>query len=379
MSQEKLTLLIVDDSEMNRAILSNMLEESYNIIEAVNGKEALEILESRRSSLSLMLLDIVMPELDGFGVLEAMRERGWVEELPVIMISSETDPAIINRAYDMGVTDFISRPFDISIVHHRVVNTILLYTKQRKLTSLVIAQVRANTKQSTLMTDILSHVVEFRNGESGLHVIHIRLLTNYILHCLMDSHLELGLTEQEIALISLASALHDVGKIAIPRAVLNKPGRLTDEEFEIIKTHSAIGSDMLKSLSVYHDEPLVREAQAICRWHHERWNGLGYPDGLKGDEIPLSAQVVALADVYDALTSKRVYKPALSHKDAKNMILNGECGAFNPMLLECLEKYGDDIPEILTTYTDPAAMDDSPEQMAAELLKVETMLTAALN
>ncbi len=306
----KQKILIVDDSEMNRAILADMLESEYEIIEAENGEEAIGILEERRAELSLILLDIVMPRMDGFGVLEIMNKRDWIEDVPVIMISSESGAAPVKRAYEMGISDYISRPFDSTVVHRRVVNTIMLYAKQKKLAALVMEQIDENEKQSALMIDILSHIVEFRNGESGLHVLHIRILTEQILKHLSQITDKYSFTQEEISLISTASALHDIGKISIPSEILNKPGRLTKEEFDTMKTHTTVGAKMLDNLAFHQDEPLVKEAHAICRWHHERYDGRGYPDGLKGDDIPISAQVVALADVYDALTSERVYKKA---------------------------------------------------------------------
>ncbi len=340
----KQKILIVDDSEMNRAILADMLESEYEIIEAENGEEAIGILEERRTELALILLDIVMPRMDGFGVLEIMNKRDWIEDVPVIMISSESGAAPVKRAYEMGISDYISRPFDSTVVHRRVVNTIMLYAKQKKLAALVMEQIDENEKQSALMIDILSHIVEFRNGESGLHVLHIRILTEQILKHLSQITDKYSFTQEEISLISTASALHDIGKISIPGEILNKPGRLTKEEFDTMKTHTTVGAKMLDNLAFHQDEPLVKEAHAICRWHHERYDGRGYPDGLKGDDIPISAQVVALADVYDALTSERVYKKAIPHEEAVRMICDGECGTFNPLILKCLNDIADILP-----------------------------------
>ncbi len=285
-----------------------------------------------------------MPRMDGFGVLEIMNKRDWIEDVPVIMISSESGAAPVKRAYEMGISDYISRPFDSTVVHRRVVNTIMLYAKQKKLAALVMEQIDENEKQSALMIDILSHIVEFRNGESGLHVLHIRILTEQILKHLSQITDKYSFTQEEISLISTASALHDIGKISIPSEILNKPGRLTKEEFDTMKTHTTVGAKMLDNLAFHQDEPLVKEAHAICRWHHERYDGRGYPDGLKGDDIPISAQVVALADVYDALTSERVYKKAIPHEEAVRMICDGECGTFNPLILKCLNDIADILP-----------------------------------
>ena len=340
---DKQKILIVDDSEINRIILSNMLESEYEIIEATDGLEGIDQLHNYGSEISLVLLDIVMPNVDGFGVLKVMNEYRWIEDIPVIMISAESSQLSIEKAYELGVSDFISRPFDALIVHHRVNNTIMLYDKQKKLTDMVMSQIYEKEKSNSLMISILSHVVEFRNGESGLHVININMITEILLEHLVKKTQKYNLSNSDIALISMASSLHDIGKIAIPEEILNKPGKLTKEEFDVIKTHSAIGASMLEDIEFYQDEPLIKVAYEICRWHHERYDGKGYPDGLKGEEIPISAQIVALADVYDALTSKRVYKAAFSHEKAIDMIVNGECGAFNPLLLECLTEVGDKI------------------------------------
>ncbi|MBD5093618.1 MAG: diguanylate cyclase [Subdoligranulum sp.] len=332
-------ILIVDDAEMNRAILSVMLAKDYEIIEAENGVQAIAALQKHEGELSLMLLDIVMPGIDGFGVLEEMNTQGWIEDVPVIMISSESDSANIERAYKLGCTDFIGRPFDEMIVQRRVINTIFLYTKQKNLTEQLAQQIQETERQNTLMVDVLSHIVEFRNGESGTHVLHIRVLTDLLLRKLLAKTDQYKIAPGDILMISTAAALHDIGKIAIPEEILNKPGRLTPEEFAVMKTHTIEGARMMDALPMHRDEPLMLMAHDICRWHHERWDGRGYPDGLAGDEIPIAAQVVALADVYDALTSQRVYKPPYPHDRAVEMILAGECGTFNPLLLECLKEH----------------------------------------
>lgn len=329
-------ILIVDDSEINRSLLADMLSGEYSLMEASDGLEAVALISQHHTELSMVLLDIVMPEMDGFEVLASMNGAGLLEHLPVIMISAETSAAYIDHAYELGAAEYISRPFDEQTVKRRVKNTITLYSKQKSLENLVTEQILEKEKSNQVMIEILSHIVEFRNGESGLHVLHIRIITEALLKQLAKRTSRYNLTARQINLISNASALHDIGKISIPEAILNKPGRLTPEEYEVIKTHSVIGAEMLENVPYYQDEELVRMARDICRWHHERYDGGGYPDGLKGDDIPVSAQVVALADVYDALTSRRVYKPAYSHDEALRMILDGECGAFGPLLLECL-------------------------------------------
>ena len=335
MIPEKQKILIVDDSEMNRAILTGILDDGYDFLEAENGLQALDVLRAHRD-ISLVLLDIVMPELDGFGVLSVMGEQHWIDQTPVIMISAESDSMLVERAYQLGATDYISRPFDKSVVRRRVINTLMLYGKQKHLMRMITEQVYRREKSNRLMTGILSHIVEFRNAESGPHVQHIQTVSELLLRQLARKTDRYALTEDDIALISTASALHDIGKISIPDSILNKPGKLTAEEFEVVKTHAAVGASILQNLPMTQDEPLIQVAYQICRWHHERYDGHGYPDGLVGDQIPITAQVVSLADVYDALTGERCYKKAYPHETAVRMIQNGECGVFNPLLIECL-------------------------------------------
>ena len=358
----KETILIVDDSALNRMVLTEILgKENYTFLEAENGRQAVELLDCH-PEVDLLLLDITMPEIDGFGVLETMNQYHWIEETPVIMISAEDAYPFIERAYDLGASDYITRPFDARVVCHRVSNTLMLYAKQKRLVQMVAEQVYEKEKVSNTMISILSHIVEFRNNESGLHVIHIRTITELLLRRLRKKTDRYPLTETDISLISMASALHDIGKLNIPEQILNKPGRLTKEEFEIIKTHSAVGEHMLRQVPFSQNEPLVKVAREICRWHHERWDGRGYPDGLKGDEIPISAQVVSLADVDDALTSERCYKAAFDHETALNMIVNGECGAFNPLLLECLMDGADQIKKAMQETNEEKQKDAEQNQ-----------------
>ena len=336
-------LLVVDDSEMNREILKEILGKEYRILEACDGEEALKMLEQYGTEISLVLLDIIMPKMDGFEVLAYMNRDKWIEDIPVIMISSEGSESYIRRAYELGASDYISRPFDAKVVYQRVINMIKLYAKQRRLIHLVTDQIYEKEKNNRMMTGILSQIVEFRNGESGLHVLHINILTQLLLEKLMRKSENYDLSWSQQHMIATASALHDIGKIGIDEKILNKPGKLTKEEFEAMKQHTIIGARMLDRLEMYHDEEMMKYAYEICRWHHERYDGKGYPDGLKGEEIPISAQVVSLADVYDALVSDRVYKKAYSHEKAMEMILNGECGIFNPLLLECLVEIQDKV------------------------------------
>jgi len=336
-------LLVVDDSEMNREILKEILGKEYRILEACDGEEALKMLEQYGTEISLVLLDIIMPKMDGFEVLAYMNRDKWIKDIPVIMISSEGSESYIRRAYELGASDYISRPFDAKVVYQRVINMIKLYAKQRRLIHLVTDQIYEKEKNNRMMTGILSQIVEFRNGESGLHVLHINILTQLLLEKLMRKSENYDLSWSQQHMIATASALHDIGKIGIDEKILNKPGKLTKEEFEAMKQHTIIGARMLDRLEMYHDEEMMKYAYEICRWHHERYDGKGYPDGLKGEEIPISAQVVSLADVYDALVSDRVYKKAYSHEKAMEMILNGECGMFNPLLLECLVEIQDKV------------------------------------
>jgi putative two-component system response regulator len=349
--RDKKKILIVDDAEINRSLLSDMLSDEYDIIEAENGMIAAAILHKREHEISLMLLDIVMPVMDGFEMLAIMNKNGWIKSIPVVMISAETVPAYVDRAYDLGVLDYISRPFDERTVRRRVISTIMLAEKQKELSNMVTNQIYENVKDNKLMIEILSNIVEFRNGESGLHVLHVQTLTELMLNKLLEKTKKYQISQRDIFLICNAAALHDVGKIAIPEEILNKPGRLTKEEFEIMKTHSAEGAKLISHIPMRQNEPLIKYSYQITRWHHERYDGRGYPDALKGEEIPIAAQVVSIADVYDALTSQRVYKQAYSHEKAMQMILNGECGVFNPLLIECLKELSTTLKKALNTIS----------------------------
>lgn len=353
---QKPSILIVDDSEMNRVILNEMLKDEYRVLEADNGRAALDMVDRYGDELSLVLLDIVMPGMNGFEVLGELSRRTVIDNLPVVMISSEDSDDVVLRAYELGASDYINRPFDARVVRRRVSNTIRLYTKQRRLTNLLAQQYNERVKNSRMLIDIMAGVMELRNGESGLHVTHIEKLTELLLGCLVSRSDKFPLDNEQRAAIAMASALHDIGKMSIDDAILNKPGRLTPEEFEIMKTHTTLGADMLLELGRQHaGNPLLEYAYQIARWHHERWDGKGYPDGLKGDDIPIAAQVVSVADVYDALTSVRVYKDAIPHEEAIQMILDGKCGEFNPLLLDCLLEVQDRIAETLARPADVVA------------------------
>ena len=364
--QQRQKILIADDSAMNRDLLATILEDEYDIVQAEDGVKAVDYLQKHAEEIALVLLDLVMPQMDGFEVLAYMNKERWIDYIPVIIISAEDSPAYIKRGYDLGVTDFIGKPFDVNMVRRRSANAILLGAKQRRMTSIVSNQIYEKEKSSKLMISILSHIVEFRNGESGLHVLHIQVITDMLLrHLVQKENNPYTISPEEIGLISTASALHDIGKITIPDEILNKPGRLTAEEFTVMKGHSMAGANMLEQLPFEQkDEPLVKTAYEICRWHHERYDGGGYPDGLKGEEIPVSAQAVSLADVYDALTSERCYKAAYSHEKAIEMILAGQCGAFNPLLLECLLDISGTLKKEMSVKSDIRYDDSNISNMA---------------
>ena len=341
---KKGTILIADDAEMNRDFLEEMLIEEFDILLAKDGQEAIDIIDREKEKISLILLDIVMPVQDGFDVLFFLRNKHLTSHIPTIIISSEASSPSIDRAYKLGATDYITRPFSKTSVRHKVITTITAYSEKTRL----YEQILARERDDSLMVSILANVVEFRNGESGLHVLHINNITEILLRHLMQLDSSCQFSAREISAICMASSLHDIGKIAVPENILNKPGKLTNEEFSIMKTHSAAGAAIIETVKDYEKEPLMKYAHNICRWHHERWDGNGYPDGISGDDIPIYVQIVSIADVYDALTNERVYKPAYPHEKAIQMINNGECGVFNPKLIECLNESADEIKEIIT-------------------------------
>lgn len=371
MSGSKRKILIVDDSELNRSLLADMLEGSFEIIEAENGTEAIAILQEHELEISLMLLDIVMPQMDGFEVLSMMNHTGWIKMIPVIMISAETSGAYIDRAYDLGAVDYISRPFDERTVKHRVACNFMLSVRQKEMSDMLTDQIYQKEKDNSLMIEILSHIVEFRNGESGMHVLHVNMITQMLLEQLVRKTNKYHLSQADIRFISTASALHDIGKISVPEEILNKPGRFTPEEFEIMKSHTVEGANMLAAIPFRKNETLIKIGYDICRHHHERYDGKGYPDGLKGDDIPIAAQVVALADVYDALTSERCYKKAFDSDTAINMILNGECGQFNPLLLECLKEITPKLKTELKTVSLGANAENKLQDSVKQILRAD--------
>ncbi len=357
---DKEQILIVDDEEVNRVILSGVFADEYDILEAANGNEATAQLENNHN-IVLILLDVVMPELNGFGVLEYMKGHNLLEKIPVILITGETIIDSDDQAYSFGVADVMHKPFYPHIVKRRGKNIIELYQNKRHMQERLKEQekeIREQEKQirenNEFMIDALSSVVEFRSLETGEHIRRIKYFTRIMLKYLMKYFPKYGLTPAQVDEIARASALHDIGKIGIPDAILLKPGRLTPEEFEVMKKHTTIGCEVLEKFKEKQSGDFYRYCYEICRYHHERWDGNGYPDHLKGEEIPISAHIVAIADVYDALVSPRVYKSAYANKIAYDMIMNGECGQFSPDVLECFALAKEDffnIVEVIKMFT----------------------------
>lgn len=341
-------ILVVDDVEINRGILSEILSDEYTVLEADNGKQALEIINENFDELAAMLLDLLMPEVDGFAVLDTMKQKGWTEKIPVLVISGEHSVQVENQCFEYGVTDFIHKPFNNILVKRRVNNIANLFQYQDELEQKVEKQTETLRKQYKLLKlqadklqqsnnniiDILGTVVESRNFESGEHVKRVKSYTRILGMQFQEDYPEYGLTRERIDIIASASALHDLGKIAIPDHILLKPGRLTEEEFEYMKSHTTRGCEILNNIKEVWDDEYGEVSYEICRHHHERYDGKGYPDGLAGEDIPISAQIVSVADVYDALIHERVYKNAFSKEQAFRMIVTGECGVFSPRILE---------------------------------------------
>lgn len=328
------TILIVDDMDVNRAILCEIFKDDYRILEADNGRKALEIIENEKDCLATILLDIVMPEMNGFEVLENI-DHAVMKEVPVILITGDTTTMPEERGFDLGVADVVKKPFEPHVVRRRVANVINLWNHTNNLEELVKEQTARLRETNSKIIDTLSTVVEFRDLESGEHINRIKGFTRILLNYVMQYYKEYGITEDQREKIVQASVMHDVGKIAIPDHILLKPGKLTDEEFEIMKQHTVKGCDIIDTISFIDDKEFFRYCYEICRHHHERYDGRGYPDRLEGENIPISAQIVSLADVYDALVSERVYKKAFSPDQAYTMIQEGQCGTFSPKILDC--------------------------------------------
>lgn len=341
-NKSKRKILIADDSQLNREMLTEILGGSYEYIYAEDGDETIDIM-SENIDIDILLLDMNMPKIGGMQVLKVMRERNWLDEIPVVIISAENDDNFIKNAYYLGATDYIVRPFNAFLVQHRVENTLMMYSQKKQLVKMVEGQVFQREKINNMMITIFSHVVELGNSESGSHTRNVQIITNMLLKALVNLTDKYDLSEEDISMISSVASLHDIGKIMIPEKILNKPGKLSNKEWEIMKKHTVNGDEFLKNIPIDQNEKLMTVAHEICRHHHERFDGGGYPDGLSGDEIPISAQVVSLADVYDALTSDRCYKKAYTHEKALEMIFSGECGVFNPLILQCFKEISDEL------------------------------------
>ncbi len=346
-NKNKNKILVVDDVAINRLVLRELFDGLFEILEAENGKKALEILDMEQENIKIVLLDIIMPVMNGMEVLQQMNHNDMIKKIPVIIISGTDDDESTLRAYELGASDMIRKPFNAEIIYRRVENVMDLYTYKNNLEQRVaeqkaiLAEQEKKIKATNLfLIDALSTTVEFRSSESGEHVKRVRVLTKFFLGYLKEDY---HLSDDQIEAISNASALHDIGKIGISDNILLKPGKLTNEEFEIMKTHSMIGCQILDSLGYFDDLEFYKYCYEICRFHHERYDGRGYPDKLVGEEIPIWAQIVSLVDVYDALTSPRVYKKSFTHDEAIHMILNNECGTFNPVLLETMYKHEKEI------------------------------------
>lgn len=347
------SVLIVDDSELNRKILGQMLGSRFDIAEAASGEACLQLLEQNATGISIVLLDIHMPGIDGFTVLEEMNQKNLLEQIPVIMISSEDTVDAVRRAFDLGASDYISRPFDAKVVYQRIINTIQLYAKQRRLSAMAADLAFEKERASRMMIGILSQVVEKRNGESRDHVQRVAQLTSMLLAGLAQKTDRYPLTREMRRTIATAAALHDIGKMEICEDLLHKEGPLTEAERRTLQSHTLLGAQMLEEQPECRDDAFARTAYNICRWHHERYDGGGYPDGLQGEQIPIEAQVVGLADVYERLVSRPVDGHARTHNEVVQMICTGVCGAFNPLLLDCLQDMEAEIAR---------AMQDTPEE-----------------
>lgn len=344
-------VLVVDDVEINRDILEEILKDDYRVIKAEDGEKALRVMQECNEEIAVILLDLVMPKMDGYAVLEELQNNKWMDKIPVLIISAESSAETETQCYDYGISDFIRKPFDNRVIKKRVQNVVDLFAYKNNLEEKVAEQTKTLKKQNKILhaqaeelhqnkvkiIEILGTVVEYRNLESGEHINRVKGFTKIMAENMVENYPEYGLTPEDVEMISAAAALHDIGKIAIPDHILLKPGRLTPEEFEVMKTHTTKGCDILESIEGAWDEEYGKVSYEICRHHHERYDGKGYPDGLKGDEIPISAQLVAVADVYDALVTERVYKRAIPKDEAFQMILDGKCGVFSPKLMECFQ------------------------------------------
>lgn len=357
-------ILIVDDTEINREMLSVTLEDSYKIIEADNGSKAMEIIDESKDEILAILLDLVMPKMSGYDVLKHAKAVGVMDKIPVLVISSESTYETERECLKLGVSDFIRKPFDNFIVKKRVENIVDLFTYRNNLEKKVSMQTKNLEHKNTILEkqareirennekiiDVLGTVVEYRNLESGEHIKRVKGFTRIIAMKAAEKYPEYNLTPQLIDVIVAASSLHDVGKIAIRDSVLLKPGKLTHDEYEYIQSHTIKGCDILEQIDGAWDKEYAQISWDICRYHHERYDGKGYPEGLVGENIPLAAQLVSIADVYDALVSKRVYKDVIEKNKAYHMILMGECGVFSPKLMQCFRESKEELEQLADKY-----------------------------
>jgi Response regulator containing a CheY-like receiver domain and an HD-GYP domain len=360
------TVLITDDVELNRAILREILRSDYHLLEAADGVETMEVLNTHSDSISAVLLDVIMPNMDGFEVLQKMHEQKILQKIPVLLVSSDNTVEFERKGYQNGAFDFIHKPFDGTVVKARLKRAVDMYESKNHLeqivddqTEILEKQVRQLKRQESIqrqtnsnIVDVMSSIVEFRSLESGQHVKRMKFYSRVLANKVMTLAPRYGLTPKDVDMISEASALHDMGKIAIPDSVLLKPGKLTPEEFSVMKTHAEKGAEIVEELEWAQDDATHQLSYDICKYHHEKYDGKGYPEGLKGDEIPIAAQIVSMADVFDALTSKRVYKKAYSTDQAYKMIMNGECGAFSDLMKECLTECLDELKQVKAEHED---------------------------
>ncbi len=357
------SILIVDDNEINRGILGEIFKDKYNVLEAGDGGEAIAIMNQNKDKLAAILLDIVMPVMDGYAVLETMAQNDNLNEtIPVLMITADTSTEAERTSYQKGAADVIHKPFDPVIIDKRVSRTVELFDHKNNLESQVDDQTRVLKKQflylkkqeerlrssNERVIDTIATIVEFRSMESSYHLKRIKGFVRTLALTAMNNYPELGLNPHSIDVMTQASAMHDIGKISVPDSILLKPGRLTSEEFEVMKSHTTRGSEVIEMLKDIQDKEYYDVCLDICRHHHERWDGGGYPDGLKGDENSIAAQLTALADVYDVLVSDRVYKQAYPLDKAYEMIKDGECGVFSPKVMACFEFARPDMEKLVT-------------------------------
>lgn len=358
-------ILIVDDTEINREMLAVVLGDEYRIIQASDGRRAMNIIKESKDEIMAILLDLIMPEVTGYDVLKYVNDVGLLDKAPVLVISTESTYETERECLKLGVSDFIRKPFDNVIVKQRVENIVDLFMYRNNLEEKVRMQTKNLERQNKILelqaeeirksnekiVDVLGTVVEYRNLESGEHIKRVKGFTRILAMKAAERYPEYKLTPKRIDVIVAASSLHDVGKIAIRDSILLKPGKLTRDEFEYMQSHTIKGCDILAQIDGAWDKEYAKTSWDICRYHHERYDGKGYPEGLVGENIPLAAQIVSIADVYDALVSKRVYKDAIQKDKAYHMILMGECGVFSPKLMQCFRESKEEFEQLADKYS----------------------------